>query len=603
MKFFWKRIFRAKSGADISAESRTDRGNRARAIPESEGNKKFSDSRCGRRAVEKARRKDERSKWWTKKRVVVLTCLAVFISVLAGVFLYIYDIWANPMDQFDTVAKQFSNVEESEAPSASKTGQPATEPPATECPTEDPYDVLVSEADFSILNNIVNIMLIGVDYAQERETWNGKHAYHADVMIVLSVNTVTSEVNLISLPRDTYAKIPGVDGIYKLNASIDCGGGWPTEEGFEKVCEAASWMLGGLPVQYYYAVDMAAVKGLVDSVGGVDFDVDVGFKMQGRSYKTGAQHMDGQAVLDYLRVRKNVGSESGDLNRINRQKRMLVAIFEKIKSSGLLANLPMMLGAFEGDLHTNTTLGQTAGLAAFFYKVDGDKIELNSMDGDVHSIFNWSFVITDQEKRVKIIKDVFGVDVPVYKEYTYASASYLWERMQSKVIASKSKSILDKVKKILKEDKPKPTEEPAATPTAPTVTPTAPAVTPTEPTATPTAPAATPAEQSPEPTATLAETGMKAKRLKQYSILLNPGTILLEPGITPIEYDNALKLYNEANSTYNKLLKSDSTSELRNANTKLKSEIERLCSLFSISKPSWRVNYEENSNEIYVDFR
>ena len=58
-------------------------------------------------------------------------------------------------------------------------------------------------------------------------------------MIVLSINTKTKKVDLISLPRDTYANIPGVEGIYKLNASIDCGGGWPTAEGFEKVCEAA----------------------------------------------------------------------------------------------------------------------------------------------------------------------------------------------------------------------------------------------------------------------------------------------------------------------------------------------------------------------------
>jgi anionic cell wall polymer biosynthesis LytR-Cps2A-Psr (LCP) family protein len=85
----------------------------------------------------------------------------------------------------------------------------------------------------------------------------------------LSENTETGDVHLISLPRDTYAKIPGVSGIYKLNASIDCGGGWPTQSGFEKVCEAASWMLGGIPVEYYYAVDMSAFKELVDSIDGV----------------------------------------------------------------------------------------------------------------------------------------------------------------------------------------------------------------------------------------------------------------------------------------------------------------------------------------------
>ena len=56
-------------------------------------------------------------------------------------------------------------------------------------------------------------------------------------------------------------------------------------------------MIGGIAVDYYYAVDMGAVKGLVNTIGGVDFDIDIGFDLQGREYKKGLQHMDGQAVF------------------------------------------------------------------------------------------------------------------------------------------------------------------------------------------------------------------------------------------------------------------------------------------------------------------
>ena len=207
-------------------------------------------------------------------------------------------------------------------------------------PTPNEYEQLVSQADFGLLDNIVNVLLIGVDHATERDTWSGKKAFHADVMIVLAINTDTGTVDMISLPRDTYASIPGVKGIYKLNASIDCGGGWPTEGGFNKVCEAAEWMLGGIPVDYYYAVDMNAVKGLADTIDGVDYNVDIDYTIQGRSYSKGMQHLDGQGVLDYLRVRKELGDQSGDKNRVDRQKRLLVAIFEKLKASNMLVKLP-----------------------------------------------------------------------------------------------------------------------------------------------------------------------------------------------------------------------------------------------------------------------
>jgi LCP family protein required for cell wall assembly len=262
-----------------------------------------------------------------------------------------------------------------------QTGADADDTTIAPSPTPDEYEQLLAQADLSLLDNIVNVLLIGVDHATERDTWSGKKAFHADVMIVLAVNTETGTVDMISLPRDTYAKIPGVEGIYKLNASIDCGGGWPTEGGFDKVCEAASWMLGGIPVQYYYAVNMNAVKGLADAIGGVDFNVDIDFKIQGRSYTKGMQHMNGQAVLDYLRVRKDLGTLSGDKNRIDRQKRMLVAIFDKLKASNLLVKLPDILGAFDGHLYTNTTLAQTAGLAAYAYNVDSENIHMHSMGG------------------------------------------------------------------------------------------------------------------------------------------------------------------------------------------------------------------------------
>ena len=50
---------------------------------------------------------------------------------------------------------------------------------------------------------------------------------------------------------------------------------------FSKVAEAASWMLGGIPIYAYYGVSMPVVKDLVDAIGGVTFDIDVAFTMDG----------------------------------------------------------------------------------------------------------------------------------------------------------------------------------------------------------------------------------------------------------------------------------------------------------------------------------
>jgi LCP family protein required for cell wall assembly len=389
--------------------------------------------------VESAKKKP--GKGWTTKKIVLVSVLGALVLLLAGVGAWVYSIWSNPMGQFNTIAGQMPLP----TPQVSDAGGDVP----------DPLDAFQGQTGY--LKDTVNILLIGVDHSEQRDSaeWinsGGKRAFHADVMLVLSINKATNTINMISLPRDTYAKIPGVEGIYKLNASIDCGGGWPTESnnystsGFDKVCEAASWMLGGIPVQYYYAVDMNAVKDLVDAIGGVqDFDVEMNFELDGHTYKKGVQDMDGLAVLDYLRVRKHIAS-SGDLNRINRQKKMLVAIFDKIKKNGLLTSIPGLLDTFDGNLYTNVPLASTAALAVYASNIDAENIGMYSMGGKYnYGIFNWNFVITDQEARVELIKQIYGVDVEPYADYTPEAAERRWEEIRARYIKVQAEKALELV--------------------------------------------------------------------------------------------------------------------------------------------------------------
>ena len=313
------------------------------------------------------------------------------------------------------------------------TEEPTPEP--TEVPI-DPYEELLEKADTSMMKDIVNILLVGVDYSTERETWNGKKEWHSDVMMVLAVNFEENRADLISLPRDTYAKIPDVKGIYKLNASLNCGGGLYNSDGsfnpkgMEKVCEAAEWMLGGIPVDYYYAVTMTSLKDLVDLCGGLEYDMDISFKIQGRSYQKGMQHINGQAFLDYCRVRKAgnglAANEQGDVNRVNRQKRILVAMFKQLKADKLITQIPDLLSTFKGDLFTNCTFEQTAALAAFAYNLDPENIGMYSMGGTMASLFQWNFCFTNQSNRVDIVQKVYHTKVKQYTQYTYNYARYRW---------------------------------------------------------------------------------------------------------------------------------------------------------------------------------
>jgi LCP family protein required for cell wall assembly len=379
---------------------------------------------------------------------------------------------------------------------------PAAEP--TEVPV-DPYEELVEHADSGMMKDIVNILLIGVDYSTERETWNGKKEWHSDVMMILAVNFEENRADLISLPRDTYANIPNTKGIYKLNASLNCGGGLYDKngnfnpKGLEKVCEAAEWMLGGeIPVDYYYAVTMTSLKDLVDLCGGLEYDMDISFKIQGRSYEKGMQHVDGQGFLDYCRVRKGTNglpsSEQGDANRVNRQKRMLIALFRQMQVDRLITKIPQIIETFDGDLFTNCTPAQTAALAVFAYNLDANNIGMYSMSGSTSSLFQWNFCFTDQANRVDIIKKVYGKTVKQYPRYTLKYGRYTWCDMLYEHYRELTDPLTKYVQKLIDEDdllpeftpSPTPSETPAPTPSAqatkePTAAPTAVPETPTAP--------------------------------------------------------------------------------------------------------------------------
>jgi len=380
------------------------------------------------------------------------------LLAVGGVFAYL--VLLNPSAQFDG-SQQPNPAEVITVDGSGNTPAPAAPGAPTPTPTLDPYEVISAQADTSMMQNIVNVLLIGVDYAEERETWNGKHEYHSDVMMIMAINFDENRVDLISLPRDTYANIPGVRGVYKLNASINCGGGFdaPGGAGFLKTCEAASWMLGGIPINYYYAVTMPAVKQLVDAVGGVDYNLQLSFKMAGRSYEAGPRHLNGQGVLDYLRVRKNV-NEGGDLNRINRQKEMLIALFDSMQKQNLILKIPDIIGSFDGQLFTNCTLGQTAALTKFAYSLDKENIGMHSMTGTITNIFNWNFCLTDQTNRVKIIKQVYGIDVPRELEYTADYARYRWADMIATQYLDTTRDLVDFVSQELAVDDLLPTMEP-----------------------------------------------------------------------------------------------------------------------------------------------
>lgn len=362
---------------------------------------------------------------------IALICLAALI--LAG-FIWAFTFYRRISDP----AKLFEESTPMAAPTAEPPASltPAPEPdtdaapvpdatPASPTPTPEPTlpaeEVLGAQADLSFMKKRVNVLALGIDESAERANWG---SYRTDTMMLITVDFSDNSVTMISVPRDSYVKIYNEKGeiakleepMAKINNAFAFGGG-AKKQGFEYACMTVSRLLD-VPVQHYVCVNMPVVKQLVDAMGGVDYEMDVEFTMNGRSYTPGAMHMNGQAVLDYCRLRK----DSSDLVRVQRQQRMLSLILDTMKSSDQIRNIPGMYMAARSNIETDMSFEQIVSLALLASRMDMTSLDSRTVPVKGIRINDRSCVAVETEKLAEMVKNVFDkkevqIDPEIDAEY------------------------------------------------------------------------------------------------------------------------------------------------------------------------------------------
>lgn len=341
---------------------------------------------------------------------VLLIALIVLVVSLAAVGVYLLRMQNNPMSAFQNTPTEKPAV----SPSAPLQSAAPESTPNPE-PTLSPEEQLAAAADVEFMKNRVNILMLGWDESPERNDEGSdvyrdeENNFRSDVIMLLSVDFEHKTVDLISIPRDTYAPIYGVEGHFKINAAFAKGGS-AAGNGFSYAMNTVSSLLG-VPVQYYAGVNMAGMKAVVDAMGGVDYDVDLRIELNGRVLEKGPQHLNGQQVLDYCRARKGYGT---DVDRADRQQRILFAIFNQLKSKNQLANLPSVYLGVKDYVNTNLSFDQIAALSMFALSFDTANLHRHTLSGKYLSGTPYngaSFYVLYNEKLKTLINDVFGISI------------------------------------------------------------------------------------------------------------------------------------------------------------------------------------------------
>ena len=252
---------------------------------------------------------------------------------------------------------------------------------------------------------------------------------HTDSVMMIALDLTDNKISLISFPRDTLTYVPGVKGVYRINAAFNCSGS--VQEGLEKTRETVTYLMGGIRPDHYVLVTPDLVVKVGDAIGGLDIDVQTGFYVTEEiQYQKGMQHLDGAGIRDYARTRRRAKSNNNDIGRTERQRQVVTALFEKIKGNMdyAYAILDVIVECFDQEFYSDLSVADILEMLPFVDGFDYNSINSYVMDGELErSMVHFNLNFMDQKKRQQTIKDVYGVEVPRLLLNSRGYANYLYK--------------------------------------------------------------------------------------------------------------------------------------------------------------------------------
>ncbi len=179
------------------------------------------------------------------------------------------------------------------------------------------------------------ILLVGSDSRegltakQKKKLGTGSISGRRTDTMMLLYSPPSGEPALISLPRDSFVRIPG-RGKNKLNAAYAFGG----PQLLIKTIEHNT----GVRIDGYVEIGFGGFAGVVDAVGGVQVCPEKRIKDRDShlNLPAGCQTLDGATALGYVRMRK--ADPRGDLGRMERQREVTGKIVKKVASPMSIIN-------------------------------------------------------------------------------------------------------------------------------------------------------------------------------------------------------------------------------------------------------------------------
>lgn len=263
----------------------------------------------------------------------------------------------------------------------------------------------------------INVLLMGTDVDGLR----------TDAIMLVSYDTSTSDVNILTVPRDTRMYIG--NRYQKINAAhafVDKSGeiGGPTA-----TCEAVT-RITGIPINYYVDFSFDAVAHVINELGPIDFTVpDLYGDGVGMVYDDPVQslhinlppgdyQLTGQQAVWVMRYRHGnydpsingfKGYTNGDTDRTEMQQKLIKAIVDQKVNASLILKIPAIFKEVSSEIKTNFSINDIIKYSKYLSGFSSANIHSYMLPGEYgHDSSNGDVWVPDMDAIQEMTRNVFG---------------------------------------------------------------------------------------------------------------------------------------------------------------------------------------------------
>ncbi|MBR2548025.1 MAG: LCP family protein [Eubacterium sp.] len=287
----------------------------------------------------------------------------------------------------------------------------------------DPVYLYLGDYEYEVTDNIKTYLLVGTDGSGSKPNAKHYHGPMADYQLLLIINKTKGTYGFVEIDRDTITDVIRIeeDGNDESATTVEeqiCTATWygrDIEQGLDNLTESVSYLLGGLGIDGYYAVNMDDIDKVNHAVGGVTVKIEDDFSEQDEEMVPGAEvHLtDEQAVL-FVRSRMDIGNGSNE-SRMKRQRVYMQALMDKSREemAGNKTFANDLFKELKGIAVTNLPGNRISAAANLVYKsenlgtyeIEGEHT-IGRVEGDKR---DYAQFYADEESIAKILTELCGL--------------------------------------------------------------------------------------------------------------------------------------------------------------------------------------------------